>query len=645
MKLKSLLTVLVTVIALSAFSQDKKEFGKCSINELKLTQCDFDTAAEAMVLYDIATISYQEPAGYMLERKIKIKIFTKAGFDAGNFSFTYVKGNNISQIKGNTYNFVDGKIVKTPLNTKTVYDEKLLNDIYAKKIAMPDIREGSVIEISYRRNDISFWRVPSWKFQGDIPVLYSEYNFIEFPLFEYKHKVSGEYQLDSYTNEEINSVPISLWGRRYYSRNRKYIMTEVPAFRDQSFITCTDDYITKVDFQLTGVRKSDGTFESKLSTWTKVCETLNDHENFGSYIKSAEREGRKLFEFLPNTTALEKAKWVDSYLKKNFTYNGSTTYVTSDDFKKINESKRGNAADLNLIAIGMLKAAGLNVTPVLLSTREHGKVALGYPFLDAFNYVAGVLFIEDNYYLIDVTEPLLKFGDVPTRCFNDQGLLVQNKIEEWIDIASTQTSDMKHIITIDVNPQHDSLIIDCQITATNYEAHSRRIRYKEEYEKLAKYYFDKDYTPADSLRCKNLNDPEQPFEMSYVRTTEAETVDNHLMIDPFAGLVPTESPLRQPTRVYPIDFTFKWSRTFSTTINIPEGYKLSTKPDNLIINDKNIRVVYTVTEKEPNQINVIGIYQFKKDIYQPAEYDALRGYYDQIISRFNQKITLEAVGI
>ena len=46
--------------------------------------------------------------------------------------------------------------------------------------------------------------------------------------------------------------------------------------------------------------------------------------------------------------------------------------------------------------LGMLKAAGFDASPVILSTRDHGKVKTNYPFVDFFNYMIPIINIDGN---------------------------------------------------------------------------------------------------------------------------------------------------------------------------------------------------------------------------------------------------------
>lgn len=58
-------------------------------------------------------------------------------------------------------------------------------------------------------------------------------------------------------------------------------------------------------------------------------------------------------------TDLEKANAIFSYVQKTFTWNKDRGVYTEDGIKKLLETKVGNAAEINLFLVMMLREAGL----------------------------------------------------------------------------------------------------------------------------------------------------------------------------------------------------------------------------------------------------------------------------------------------
>lgn len=641
-------SLLIIVAAGNCYAQDDiAKFGNCSINELQLKNCSFDSIAEAEVLFDVGTLTFDEMLNISLERRIRVKVFTKAGLNQAEFAIPYIKGKQkISSLKGNTYNLTNGKVEVTSLSTKTAFEEQIADDVYQKKFAMPNVTEGSVFEISYTLISPGIYNMPTWEFQTDIPVLLSKLEATIDPRFRYTHVLTGEKPLDDYEKIVVFTSPIYINNIPYGRENMKFVMRNIPAFKDESFITSANDYIIKLNFQLGAYRKSDASWEPVLNTWPKLCEGLFDAESFGDYIKSCEKAGKNLVieNRLDTMSIFNKCKWIDNYMKTNFEYNDIETFLSRQTCKQLLETKIGSSADLNLMAVGFLRAAGVAVDPVILSTRDHGKIQSAFPYIEAFNYTVALATIDSTLCIIDVTEPLLNFLEVPTRCLNDNGMVVKKDKDEWIDFESTFMSDNRHELELVLNPELDSLQAQVKLTSTGYEALKKRKLFKTNYKKLAENLLGENYLSYDSITCANLSDTRVPFELNFSRPFEVEQIDGNLLIDPFCGMIITENPFMQPERSYPIDFTYKFSKTFSIKINIPKGYKVLSKPDNFVVNNKKSRIVYTINTSD-DSLTIIALYQFKKDVYPAEDYQEIKQYYDQIVSKFNQKIILQPTEI
>ena len=82
-------------------------------------------------------------------------------------------------------------------------------------------------------------------------------------------------------------------------------------------------------------------------------------------------------------------------------WNERNGYSCQLGVKKAYQDKTGNVADVNLMLISMLRYAGLDANPILISTRSNG-IAL-YPSRSAFNYVIAGIEVENQIILLDAT--------------------------------------------------------------------------------------------------------------------------------------------------------------------------------------------------------------------------------------------------
>jgi len=112
----------------SSCQKTKMKFGQIDQDNLAMTIYDKDTSASAVVLGDYGDVTFHyvqaEGSWYInFTRHRRIKIFKKSGYEWANHQILlYNEGNlseNVSALKGFTYNLVDGKIEQEKLTKKS----------------------------------------------------------------------------------------------------------------------------------------------------------------------------------------------------------------------------------------------------------------------------------------------------------------------------------------------------------------------------------------------------------------------------------------------------------------------------------------------------------------------------------------------
>ena len=117
-------TLLIITISLFTVTQihakgKKIKFGRVSMEELKMTEYEYDTSAVAVVLYERG---YYDGNTHSFYKHIRYKILKTEGLDYANSAYnTETKGS----IKGITFNLENGEIVETKLDKENVFTEKV----------------------------------------------------------------------------------------------------------------------------------------------------------------------------------------------------------------------------------------------------------------------------------------------------------------------------------------------------------------------------------------------------------------------------------------------------------------------------------------------------------------------------------------
>jgi hypothetical protein len=288
----------------------------------------------------------------------------------------------------------------------------------------------------------------------------------------------------------------------------------------------------------------------------------------------------------------------------------------------------------------MLNAQGIEAYPVILSTRSHGKLRINYPFAHFFNYVVVTAKIDSSSILLDATQPLSNFAEIPSRCINDKGFIIQKDKEEWVNLKSNAVAGIEYHLDLKPDPDKDSLSQTCRLITTGYEAIAFRNKFSTTYKELKDNILGNNSLSADTIKATDLYKIEKPFEINFNKNIALESIEDKMIISPFWNLPIVENPLKQSVRNYPIDFTYKRSYKYQSTISIPVGYKLLTKPENLNIDNEMVRIIFTADIQNTGTIKVTGVYEFRKVVYGSTDYMNLKFYFNKIVDKFNEKVVL-----
>ncbi|MDX8340578.1 DUF3857 domain-containing protein [Draconibacterium sp. IB214405] len=649
--MKNLLISLFTVFCFYlANAQDFSfEYGQVSNADIELKEYDKDKTAEAVVIYDKGSSYFvQSSNGFDLifERSKRIKILTEAGIDYAEIEIPFYREGSIFEkiveLEAITHNFENGKLTRTLL-TSDSWNDEIYNDYWmVRKFAMPNVKAGSIIEFKYKISSQYLFNLRDWEFQSRIPTIYSEYKAAMIPFYEYIYlaqRTGSSMATENYVDRKYTH---EFAGTTYNDLVNKFSMKDIPAFDSEDYITSINDYIIKIDFQLAKVNYPNGAVKDVMSTWPKLIQEYSDHNDFGKYVKKCEKAASKIIDLnaLKGKTATEKFDEIVSYVKNNFSWNEYNGKYASKSANDIVKDKFGNAADLNLLTIGLLRAAGIEATPVLISTRENGKVSDNYPFAHYFNYVVILASVDGKMILSDATDLNVANNRIPSRCINDQGLLVDpDRDVKWIGLQCKFPSISTFDFNIDLSQETSNVKV--RSLASEYKAFRLKSIIGDNVDKLNEYLEEDDYK-IDRADFSKVSNKDKEFRYEYDLTVTPETINEKLYIKPFLNKALSDNPLNQPTRSYPIDMTYPTKNILTSTIIIPEGYELDYQPENYKINNNLFELNYTVEPVE-NTVRVTLVTDFKESVYEAKDYSKIKFYFNEIVKRGNEKIVLKKI--
>ncbi|NNT70619.1 DUF3857 domain-containing protein [Flavobacterium sp. IMCC34852] len=659
--------ILILLTSFTSFAQ-KRELGKVTVEELSEKVCPADSSAAAAVLFDIGEVrfEYLEGRGFVMKTRVrtKIKIYKKEGYDWANKSVRYYIGGNTKERvnfrDAVTYNLVDGKIEKTKLKSEGEFDEKLSKFWGRKKIAMPNVKEGSIIEYEYTLESESIGVLEDWAFQSSIPVVYSQFKTVIPEYYVYKPLMRGflvpKYESNSTTkiinttSKERSEGRVTTTGFSndqfsYSEITSTYTIENVPALKDESFVNNIKNYTCSIEHELNSIQYPNQPMKNLSSDWENVVKSIYENDSFGPELNKTGYYEEDLKTVLAGAaTPEEKIASIFNFVKSRMNWNDFYGYGCDVGVRKAYLDKVGNVAEINLMLTSMFRHAGFEANPVVLSTRGNG-ISL-FPSRTAFDYVISGVELNGKVFLFDATNKYSLPNILPIRDLNWFGRLIRK------DGTSTQIDLMPKFNSKEVVNIMAQINAEGQVTGKvrsqyfDYNAFSYRDRNSginnesivERIEKRSQGLEVSDYD------MQNRSDLSKPVVENYAFTTEknVEIIGDKMYISPFLFFTLDENPFKQETREYPVDFVFPNQDKYLISLTMPEGYIVETLPQPKAIGlpDDLANFKYNISNNG-TQLQLIYSLDINSAIINPDYYDALKSFFKELVNKQTEKIVLK----
>ena len=658
----------VAVLPFAIYAQKPPvKFGKVEDAIVKMTSHPLDSTADAIVLmdYGVTQFRFDSEKGfyYQLNRIKQIKVLSKDGLKYGDFEIPFyhtgASQENVSAIKGYTYNNIEGEITKTKLEKSSIFKEETTDNLGQVKVAMTDVRVGSVIELTYSITSPFIWNLTTWQFQDVIPTVYSEYKVAIPEYFDYQLLQSGYHLLA--TNEHttmagsisINSKTRQENGKPVFRTekidflNHKYrwIAKNVPAFIPESYVTSSSDFLTKIEFELRGTKYPNKPYKEYMGTWGSLNKTFLDRANFG---KALEQTG-----FMKDE--LEKISGLDSDLKKvaelvhlvrnQVEWDDRNTRYVSTTLRRVWIDQKGGMGDINLTIVAGLRKLGLKADPVLISTRSHGMVREQFAISNQFNGVIAIVELEDGVLLLDGTDRYLPVGVLPKRCLNGKGWRVSKTASGWVSLLPS--SKQEHIVqgTFEISPS-GLLTGTVNLTDKGYAGYSSHKslkmngeeKYFENFQNknedwlIEEYEYHQDVSSTEPFKSKYLVEMNEDLTLAGDRVYFNPTLDEVMSTNPF----------KLEKREYPVDYAYPIRNAYMFKFTLPEEYQVEELPESTAFKlpDNAGLFRYNISSMG-NEIQVMVDFRINKPMFAQTEYLTLKQFYHQVVLKCGEQVVLK----
>jgi len=661
------------LLLLISFLGNSQEFelGKVSIQELEEKKHQKDTSAVASVLYSKGRTFFKFSGSSVFtivtEVETRIKIYNKEGYEWANKSVKYYQGatqnEKVSFSKAISYNLSNGKIEKTKLKSDGEFDEKINKYWSQRKIVMPNVKEGTIIEYKYTIESPYISSFPDWEFQSSVPVNYSEYTTSIPEYYIYSSYFKGFIVPKVNKKEENASLVFNTKKRsdgviitkttfstnkiEYKINNTTYIEENLPAMRDEAYVNNIKNYTSAVVHELSKSNLPNGLEKHYSTDWESVVKTIYDNEDFGPELNKSNYFEEDLRVVLAGLTDKnDKINAVFNFVKTRMNWNEYFGYSCDQGVKTAYKEKTGNTAEINLMLTAMLRYAGLTAKPVLLSTRSNG-IAY-FPNREAYNYVIAA--VEDNgkVILLDATNKFTQPNILPLRALNWLGKLIrEDGTSTDIDLMPSVASKESISLNYKIEPT-GQIIGKIRKQYTDYNAEIFRERFSGFKEDAYLESLENKMNKIEISDYKRENEEEMKLPVieafSFSGSDLCDVMGDKIFFSPIIFFATKKNPFNQEKREYPVDFEFPFQDKYIVNIEIPDGYVLESlpSPSNVQTDDKQLGFVYNISSSG-NKVQLMFVMDINTSIVTATNYPALKDFYKKMIEKQNEKIVLKKV--
>ncbi|MCW3805611.1 hypothetical protein [Plebeiibacterium marinum] len=594
------------------------KFGKVDIEDLKMTVYEPDTSAAAVVLCKYGFFNGND---YRFTTITRVKILKKSGVSLSEFSFP---GKEDMQVRGKVYNLENGEVVEERLRNESIYKLKITEDYYRMKVALPNIKVGSIYDI-----ETTQLLLPSeFAFQREIPVRYCELVLENTPEVEFRKRSRGYF-------------PVMPQG------DNAYVAKNVPAFKTESFMDSKENYISKFEFDILRV-SFPGYFKGFTTSWEAVNKRLRSNSYFGGALTNG----------VGGLNAVKKeieAKYSDPYDKMIAAYEAikqvewnevESLFSTESHLGGVYKDKKANSAEINMMLYQLLQKLDVYALPVAISTRENGRLHQFYPSLEKLNYMFIRAKIGDKEYLLDATEKLMPADMLPLRCLNKTGRLINNESGTWIDLKTDKKDKSSSLYDLKLNENLEAEgTLKCK--RFEYSAYDFRKQYKKyasEDEFLEAFEYEHPGLRVKDCTLTNLDSIYKPVSEDYTIKVSnlTQQVGEMIMINPFVFDKVESNPFKMEERKYPVDFAYKREKLVMFNLTIPDGYGFDAvpKPTRILLPEKSgsVLINYSVLG---NKLSVTYVMKIDKAIFTSEEYAYLKHLYALVIEKHAEPVIIK----
>ncbi|MDZ7878912.1 MAG: hypothetical protein U5L45_14620 [Saprospiraceae bacterium] len=501
-----------------------------------------------------------------------------------------------------------------------------------EKIVLSQVKSGHILEYLYNFTTDSLPFATNWVMQENIPVRHSELWVSVGAAFETSFALQNKEKINNFVDAASNA--------------KVFIARDLAALQVNASSFVKSDYLTSVRLQVNNTSEN-GSKQGSYSTWRDLAQNIVKSGKLGvQYIEMSNFD--KIWRTIESSVnsaknTEEKIRTVYSFINKNVEWNGECSIYAKQSLNDAYESHTANSGELNLMLVACLNAAGIRATPMLISTRSHGKANVNTVSAAQFDHLICQTELNGAPCFLDAGDVYRPMGMLRVEALNGDGWSVDPSAPQWSKIIPT-LSVRQTLSTFTLSPEGD-LRGKFSKTSKGYEAVVQR---NDQSRKATTQLLQREYfgIRVDSVTTFNLDaNINTSFKRNFycVIPQATEAVDNKMTVKPLwhTGL---ENSILSAQRAAPIDFAYPVNDLHVFNLVIPEGASVDKMPKDELYELPNKGGAYQFTAVQSGSIIQLTIrVQIERLHFDASDYNKVKELFDRVAAKQLEMVVLKNV--
>ncbi len=540
-------------------------------------------------------------------------------------------GERLTNLEAYTHEMLNGQVKTNKVAKQERYRTRLSPEVVEVAFSFPGVVAGTVLDLSYTRDSESLRYCPTTYFQDYIPVQIAETRLKSHEAFRYQTHVLGHERV----TQTVDHDPYPDRGVEGRQVTHTFRAENLPALTPEPYITALGNYRSHLRIELQTFAYPGNQTVEFSGSWATISEALTEAPG----VKAALRgKGDYQAWAAACPTALtepqDKAAWAIAKVASLVRWSGYHSPYASSKLSALVDAGEGSSAEVNALLLGVLRALGLDASPVFMSTRDHGRLLQHLPTLSSVNSMIVAFDAGGKILLVDGVDPTGYPGVLPLDDHNGEGLMVSDK--GLLSFVSLQDA------SIDQRALQALLEVDAEGYVFGYAALTLSGL-------AAKPFIT---ATADGLRLAvdtgalfegfHVTNLVITREKAYAWRLTADVrsllpapdLGGALALNPNLAPQWSKNPFSYAERRYPVEFPAKIVETRQISVKLPSDMRLEAIPPTVYMTTVNRDAFYRhqVTD-EDNTLSISSTLAVKNLTYLPDRYGEVRGLFGKVVEQ------------